>query len=183
MAKKHSTKRNAAKGTTKASRKGKPAPVTAASAKPSPFLDDPRLPAVGTTIHREYKGKTYDVTRAAESFKYEGREYRSLSAIAKEILGGASVNGFLWFGLTPRANATSETKKAEKTAKAEKRANASALPKGEKNGLATEGGQRAAVAALLGKKQPKRHRISEDAAAADAAHAAAEASQETAPTV
>ncbi|MCE9635080.1 MAG: DUF2924 domain-containing protein [Planctomycetes bacterium] len=36
-----------------------------------------------------------------DGFRCDGKEYRSLSALATEICGN-SANGFLWFGLTPR---------------------------------------------------------------------------------
>lgn len=115
--------------------------------RPSKFLDDPRLPAVGTTIERVYKDKTYRVERNAADFTYEGRSYRSLSAIASEILGGASVNGFLWFGLTPRASAKAKPAKAKP---------ASAAPKDPSaNDIATAEGQRRALHDLLTPKRRK----------------------------
>src|SRR5205085_12601877 len=55
--------------------------------EPSPFAQDPRLPAPGTAISVHHKGKRY-VTRflGAEGFEYEGRRFRSLSAVAMSIV-------------------------------------------------------------------------------------------------
>ena len=60
---------------------------------------DSRLPAPGTLLTRDFKGRTYVVKVLADNFEYEGRKYRSLSAIAGEI-AGTRWNGFLFFGLT-----------------------------------------------------------------------------------
>jgi len=45
------------------------------------------LKTAGTTLIREYQGKTYSVTVLDKGFLYDGREYRSLSAIANKITG------------------------------------------------------------------------------------------------
>src|SRR5438128_1279755 len=45
-------------------------------------LHDRRLPMPGTVLTREYKGRVLRVTILDEGFEYEGRPYRSLSAIA-----------------------------------------------------------------------------------------------------
>jgi hypothetical protein len=66
---------------------------------------DPRLPKVGATITKTYKGRTINVRVREGGFEYEGREFRSLSAVAKHVTG-AIWNGFLFFGLGKR-----ETKK------------------------------------------------------------------------
>ena len=59
---------------------------------------DPRLPAPGTLLTRDFKGRTHVVKALANGFEYDGRTYRSLSAIAGEITG-TRWNGFLFFGL------------------------------------------------------------------------------------
>lgn len=59
---------------------------------------DPRLPAPGMVLSREYKGFEHEVEVLESGFRYRGREYRSLSAIAKEI-AGTPWNGFTFFGL------------------------------------------------------------------------------------
>jgi hypothetical protein len=58
----------------------------------------PRLPAVGTVLRRDYRGKPILVTVRADGFEHEGRVYRSLSAIAHQVTG-TRWNGFLFFGL------------------------------------------------------------------------------------
>jgi len=65
---------------------------------------DPRLPASGTLLTRDYKGRTYVVKVLNNSFEYDDRTYRSLSAIAGKITG-TRWNGFLFFGLNQVAHA------------------------------------------------------------------------------
>jgi hypothetical protein len=60
---------------------------------------DRRIPAVGTLVSRDYRGSTIAVRILAEGFEYEGRQYRSLSAIASEVTG-TRWNGLAFFGLT-----------------------------------------------------------------------------------
>ena len=59
---------------------------------------DPRLPAVGVQIARDYKGRRIVVQVREGGFEYEGELYKSLSAIAREVTG-TKWNGFLFFGL------------------------------------------------------------------------------------
>ncbi len=59
---------------------------------------DPRLPPPGNWIERPYKDQVVRVLVLADNFEYEGRRYRSLSAIAKEITG-SHINGFTFFRL------------------------------------------------------------------------------------
>jgi len=46
-------------------------------------------PIAGTRLVREYQGVQHTVTVLADGFEYEGRPYRSLSAIARHITGTA----------------------------------------------------------------------------------------------
>lgn len=62
-----------------------------------PQLDE-RLPPPGNTIVKKYKGANLRVAVLADGFEYQGRRYRTLSAVAKEI-SGAHCNGFHFFGL------------------------------------------------------------------------------------
>lgn len=63
---------------------------------------DPRLPMPGTVLTREYKGRKVEALIAgAKRFEYEGRVYRSLSAVAKAITG-TQYNGFAFFGLAEK---------------------------------------------------------------------------------
>lgn len=63
-----------------------------------PVSTDPRLPAPGTAIVREYKGRRLHVSVLANGFEFEGKRYKSLSAVAKAITG-SHCNGFRFFGL------------------------------------------------------------------------------------
>jgi hypothetical protein len=66
------------------------------------FVDwDPRLPPPGNIVERLYKGKMIRVIVLQEGFEYEGRRYKSLTAIAKEV-SGSHCNGFLFFRLGRR---------------------------------------------------------------------------------
>jgi len=47
---------------------------------------DPRLvPRIGTTLAREWRGRTHVVQVREDGFEYEDQPYRSLSVIAKRI--------------------------------------------------------------------------------------------------
>ena len=61
---------------------------------------DPRLPAPGSAIVREYKGRKHRVIYLADGsgFEYEGKRYRTLSAVAKHITC-SHINGFRFFRL------------------------------------------------------------------------------------
>jgi hypothetical protein len=56
------------------------------------------VPVVGTRLVREWKGRTYEVTVVHGGFEYEGRRYKSLTAIATTITG-THWNGRAFFGL------------------------------------------------------------------------------------
>jgi len=64
---------------------------------------DPRLPKVGTTISKKYKGKTINVRVLEKGFEYDGRQFRSLSGVAKYI-SGSIWNGFLFFALLDKGS-------------------------------------------------------------------------------
>src|SRR5262245_46819620 len=64
-----------------------------------PASHDPRLPPAGSLLTRPYKGRQLQVQVLADGFAFEGRVYRSLSAVAKAITG-SHCNGFLFFRLT-----------------------------------------------------------------------------------
>jgi hypothetical protein len=60
---------------------------------------DPRLPAPGTVLTKDYRGRSINVLiRGPRQFEWEGRFYPSLSAIAREVTG-TRYNGFTFFGL------------------------------------------------------------------------------------
>jgi hypothetical protein len=54
------------------------------------------LPLPGTILTRWYKGQTVKVQVLRHGFEYEGRVYKSLSAVAKAITG-SHTSGFLFF--------------------------------------------------------------------------------------
>ncbi|MFA5118787.1 MAG: DUF2924 domain-containing protein [Candidatus Omnitrophota bacterium] len=76
----------------KALRPDKPASCLPVTAK------DKRLPIPGTVITKEYKNTKRQVKVLEKSFEYNGKIYKTLSAIAKEITG-AHWNGYLFFNL------------------------------------------------------------------------------------
>ena len=55
-------------------------------------------PLAGTRLLREWAGVEHAVTVLADGFEWEGRPYRSLSAIARAITG-TRWNGWTFFGL------------------------------------------------------------------------------------
>ena len=106
------------KGRKKAAKKpAKAAPKARATkpkaAKPAPKSEpeaparerDPRLPKPGDLITRTFQDKEIRVQVLDAGFLYDGKTWRSLSAIAKEVTG-TSWNGFLFFGLQSRAKTT-----------------------------------------------------------------------------
>ena len=52
----------------------------------------------GTRLVREWRGSEHVVTVLADGYEYEGRPYRSLSAIARAVTG-TRWNGLVFFGL------------------------------------------------------------------------------------
>jgi hypothetical protein len=58
-------------------------------------------PLPGTRLVREWQGIEHVVTVRPDDFEYEGRPYRSLSAIARHITG-TRWNGWQFFGLRGR---------------------------------------------------------------------------------
>ena len=58
-------------------------------------------PLPGTQLVREWQGARHVVTVRTDDFEYEGRPYRSLSAIARHITG-TRWNGWAFFGLRAR---------------------------------------------------------------------------------
>ena len=61
---------------------------------------DPRLPKPGSVIKRTYKDKEHKVKVKTDSFEYRGKEYGSLTAVAKAIIGSPTeINGYAFFAL------------------------------------------------------------------------------------
>lgn len=61
-------------------------------------IRDRRLPIPGSVIIKEYKGKNIQVKVLETGFEYNGKIYKNLTAIAKEITG-SHWNGYLFFNL------------------------------------------------------------------------------------
>ena len=66
---------------------------------------DKRIPPPGTVLLRKYKDQAITVEVLANGFEWDGRQYRSLSAVAKEVTG-SHLNGIRFFHLDRK-----ETKK------------------------------------------------------------------------
>ena len=64
-------------------------------------IADPRNPVVGTKLIREWDGVAQTVTVLREGFDWDGRRYKSLSAVARAITG-TRWNGYRFFGLRER---------------------------------------------------------------------------------
>jgi len=62
------------------------------------MVADPRNPIVGTRLVREWDGAEHTVTVMKDGYDWQGRKYRSLSAVAKAITG-TNWNGFRFWGL------------------------------------------------------------------------------------
>ena len=75
--------------------------------------DTERLPRPGGVLTRTFQGKEIKVQVLDAGFGYEGKTWRSLSAIAKAVTG-TSWNGFLFFGLQTRAKRPTDAVPAAK---------------------------------------------------------------------
>src|SRR6266478_8588503 len=75
---------------------------------------DRRLPLPGALLTRKWKGRTILVEVLAKGFRYESRQYSSLSSIATAITG-TRWNGLAFFGLTrPARRVRKERRRAKK---------------------------------------------------------------------
>ena len=62
-------------------------------------------PIAGTRLIREWQGKEHCVTVRRDDFEYQGRPYKSLSAVARHITG-TNWNGLVFFGLKNQGRRT-----------------------------------------------------------------------------
>ena len=81
--------------------RARPLPPPPPDPQPAVHPLDPRLPPPESVLRKEHDGVVHEIKVLDEGFAYQGKQYRSLSRIAKEITG-TSWNGFLWLGLTAR---------------------------------------------------------------------------------
>lgn len=125
------------------------------------FVDDPRLPSVGATIVKHYRGRRVEVLRLADGFRtsgeiaaINGKTWPSLSRIASTLTGHPT-NGFAFFGLadedTPAippavSSAFAVARRVHDAARDAFAVPQRALPRGDLDGLV---GDDAAARALL----------------------------------
>jgi hypothetical protein len=101
------TRKSLARGTDARGRRALARAVRRALAPARPRLvgrevrHDPRIPPVGSVLRRRHGDRVIEVKVTRTGFTWEGRTYRSLSAIACEVTG-QKWNGILWFHLRPR---------------------------------------------------------------------------------
>jgi hypothetical protein len=62
-------------------------------------------PVVGTRLVRDFQGREYVVTVLADGFEWDGRRYKSLSAVARAITG-TRWNGLTFFGVKRHGGGT-----------------------------------------------------------------------------
>ncbi|MBX9725742.1 MAG: DUF2924 domain-containing protein [Rickettsiales bacterium] len=62
---------------------------------------DPNRPPIGAILVREFQGVEHRVRVLADGFEYQGRAYKSLSALAR-IISGTNWSGPMFFGLRNR---------------------------------------------------------------------------------
>ena len=67
-------------------------------------ISDPRNPVIGTRLVREWDGAEHVITVMTDGFNWQGRRYKSLSAVARDITG-TRWNGYRFFGLRERKDA------------------------------------------------------------------------------
>lgn len=98
MAKKQTTKKGAGRAR-RATQKGsaRTAGRTPATSRKE-RTRDPRLPAPGSVLARTFKGREVRVTVLDAGFRFEGREWRSLTSIARSLTG-YPVSGPHFFGI------------------------------------------------------------------------------------
>ena len=73
-----------------------------AEGEPKPKPAEPSLLKPGARLVREWHGRTHVVAVLDDAFEFEGRQYGSLTQIARQITG-AHWSGPRFFGLTKRA--------------------------------------------------------------------------------
>ena len=59
---------------------------------------DPRLPAAGTWLTRQFQGRSVSVEVLEKGFRYQDQVYRSLSAVARQV-SGVRWNGYEFFNV------------------------------------------------------------------------------------
>ena len=80
--------------------------LVAVSEKGARSVDPGVVLKAGSTLVRQWRGRTHTVLVGENGFEYEGQRYPSLTVIAERITG-AHWSGPRFFGLTKRAGASS----------------------------------------------------------------------------
>jgi len=83
--------------------------LAGASEKATMAVDPGLVLKTGTTLVRQWRGRTHTVLVHQDGFEHEGQRYRSLTAIAERITE-AHWSGPRFFGLTRRARAVAGAK-------------------------------------------------------------------------
>jgi hypothetical protein len=83
--------------------------MAGASEKGIMAVDPGRVLKAGTTLVRQWRGRTHTILVYNDGFEHEGQRYRSLTAIAERITE-AHWSGPRFFGLTTRARALAGAK-------------------------------------------------------------------------
>ncbi|NMC34741.1 MAG: DUF2924 domain-containing protein [Veillonellaceae bacterium] len=85
----------------KATKKQIAAPAVAESPKPTVPAKSARRkstpPTEGTVLVRKYKNQEYTVKVLEKGFECNGLQYRSLTALAKDITGAKAISGYAFF--------------------------------------------------------------------------------------
>jgi hypothetical protein len=76
--------------------------LAAASEKGARSVDPGVVLKAGSTLVRQWRGRTHTILVREDGFEYEGQRYRSLTVIAERITG-AHWSGPRFFGVTKRA--------------------------------------------------------------------------------
>ena len=123
-------KQSKTKGAKKSSKATKAADATVAPKAPRERVRDARLPAAGTVMKRTFKGNEIKVTVLEHGFRWEGKEYKSLTALALEITGYPAISGPAFFKLTgtERSEPKAAVAKAPKGKRAAKKTGVDAAP-------------------------------------------------------
>ena len=83
----------------KSNKKGFPKDLTKAAAEPKARqAHDPRIPAAGSIITRQYKGEKIEIKVLETGFEFKDKIFKSISAAAVHIAGGP-VSGYAFFKL------------------------------------------------------------------------------------
>ena len=69
---------------------------------PKPVRRKSTPPPVGTIIVRKYKNQEYTVKVLEKGFECNDLQYRSLTALAKDITGAKAISGYAFFKCTAK---------------------------------------------------------------------------------